>query len=85
MTVIKGESGVANNVVNVAAAKIYPNPTTGIINIETTENIVSIKVYNTTGALVLESSETTIDLGDLASGLYFVKVNDMESVKIIKK
>ena len=54
-------------------------------NIETTENIVSIKVYNTTGALVLESSETTIDLGDLASGLYFVKVNDMESVKIIKK
>ncbi len=55
---------------------IYPNPTTDILNIELKENLTLEKVliYNTTGQLVKETTEKTINLSSFAKGIYNVQV-----------
>ncbi|MFR0835433.1 MAG: T9SS type A sorting domain-containing protein [Barnesiella sp.] len=47
-------------------------------------------MYNLAGALVAKKANvnamsTTIDLNDLVRGIYFVKVNNGNAVKVIKK
>jgi PKD repeat protein len=60
--------------------KIYPNPTTGFISIETDENSDSYQaeIYSISGKLVkaqsLPEDNSTVDLSDLPSGLFLVKI-----------
>ncbi|HOG20547.1 MAG TPA: T9SS type A sorting domain-containing protein, partial [Salinivirgaceae bacterium] len=63
---------------------VYPNPTTGLVNIIVPggdENI-HISLYNYNGALLLEyrhdPSNTIIDLSQYASGLYMLKISNGE-------
>lgn len=55
---------------------IYPNPTTEILNIELDNNLILEKVliYNTSGQLVKETSEKTINVSAFAKGMYNVQV-----------
>jgi len=56
--------------------QIYPNPTNGVFNIYCKYNIVSVEIYNITGALVLRTLDTqNIDLTENASGIYFININ----------
>ena len=60
---------------------IYPNPTTGLLNIDGDFNEeTSVRIFNNIGQVVL-SLETfndfTIDLSDLQKGLYFVKLSSV--------
>jgi len=69
---------------------VYPNPTTGILNIETETTITQIEIYNQLGQLVLSNSNiNTIDVSELSQGLYFCKIKDengnTSTQKIIKK
>ena len=63
---------------------LYPNPTNGILNIQTTYNPDLIKIYSIQDILVKETQESSIDVSNLASGLYFVKVST-QGKSIIKK
>ncbi len=64
---------------------IYPNPTTGNLFIES-EKQISIAIYNQLGQLLLNKqiteSKTQIDLSSFSKGLYFIKINDGEKVKV---
>ena len=56
---------------------LYPNPTNGILNIEgDTSKIQSIAIYNIVGQHVktISNQFKTIDIGNLESGLYLLKV-----------
>jgi len=74
--------------------QIYPNPTNGILNIETIEPI-TFSIFNILGQSVklngvLENSEKkTINLSHLPDGIYIFKAQDnnknSKSFKIIKK
>ncbi|MEG2217926.1 MAG: T9SS type A sorting domain-containing protein [Muribaculaceae bacterium] len=64
---------------------VAPNPTTGIINITAPEEIINVSIFSTSGAKVIDSNEATIDLSDIAPGMYFVKVNNLKAVRVIKK
>ena len=80
-------TGIENTV---SISRISPNPTTGIITISAQTTIETIEIYNIAGSLVMRQAHvgtTTIslDLSDLADGMYFVKVNDGKAVKVIKK
>lgn len=78
-------SSVEDNMGDSDKVVVYPNPTSGNININSPEEIVVVRVFSSTGALVGEFNESSIDLSNLASGTYFVKVNDRKPVIIIKK
>jgi len=55
--------------------EIYPNPSNGIININTDIDINNITVYDLTGKIVehLNNFTTTIDLSNLKTGIYIIK------------
>ena len=70
----------------------YPNPVKNYLTISSHFKINSYQIYNVLGSLVAEGNSfgktTTIDMTELNSGLYFVKVvsNNMQStLKIAKK
>ena len=62
---------------NAIQAKIYPNPTSGLVTIEC-ENMLSVSVYNTLGQCVLQQEvtghQTTVGLQDRPEGLYLLRV-----------
>ena len=71
---------------------IYPNPTTGLLNVFGNFNEeTSVKIINNIGQVVLSLktlNNLTIDLSDLKKGLYFVKlksVNESITRSIIVK
>ena len=73
--------------------QLYPNPTSGTINISGLETGGKIEVFNLTGSAVkkleVQRSIETISLSDQPSGLYFIVVSSTDkklgSYKIVKE
>ncbi|MCR9182044.1 MAG: T9SS type A sorting domain-containing protein [Flavobacteriaceae bacterium] len=61
------------------AVLIYPNPTSGILNVQTKNNL-NITIFDLTGKQVFNTTDVSngnqIDLSALNTGLYLVKMND---------
>lgn len=56
--------------------KTYPNPTTGLINIKGANN-ANIAIYNISGSVLANYnnfSGSQLDLSDMDTGIYFIKV-----------
>jgi hypothetical protein len=69
--------------------KVYPNPTSGLLHIDSDQAIEKIEVYDLLGREVIASgSETEVDLSTLSSGVYLVKVhleNEVHVRKVLKE
>ena len=69
---------------------LYPNPTSGVINIKMSDykNVDLVQIVDLVGGVVktmnVKQEMSTIDLTDLATGLYFVKVTSGNTTKIQK-
>lgn len=70
---------------NNLAVVIAPNPASDFLNIETTLTLKSVEVYNMQGQKVLESNQKQINIADLTSGMYMVKIQDMNNHQMTKK
>lgn len=66
-------------------SKVYPNPVKNILNIDHPTSNPKYKVYDVSGKLLLSGSGLKVDVNKLSSGVYFVKVEDLKSIKIIKE
>jgi hypothetical protein len=70
---------------------ISPNPTNGLLNISfnTLPQNTKIELYNNIGALVLtevmSNRNNTINVSELSSGIYFMKVLEGNNVVAVKK
>jgi hypothetical protein len=64
---------------------LYPNPATDILNIEMTNEIKSIEIYNIQGQKVMSSNQKQINISDLAAGLYMVRIQDVDNAIATKK
>lgn len=73
-----------NLVVNESEFKIYPNPVSNSLFVNSTSDIVRVGVYNILGKKVLETTAKKIDVHSLASGVYILKLEN-KSGKIVKK
>jgi hypothetical protein len=85
-TVLSSDSFTASKV------KLYPNPTSNVLNIESLGTIQTISVYNVLGQEVinkaLNSTSTSLDVSSLNSGIYVVKTvvdGVTSSTKFIKQ
>jgi len=65
--------------------KLYPNPVRDILNIEIENDIQSIEIYNIQGQKVLSSNQKQINVSDLATGMYMVRIQDTENNIATKK
>ena len=60
---------------NQNAFSVYPNPTSGDLNIDSPERIESIQVYNTVGQKLNHFTHSrNITLAHLTPGMYFIKI-----------
>ena len=83
---------LAINTFNSSVFNVYPNPVKDIINLSSDNNISNIKVYNLIGQEVItkliNSNQSQIDMSNLTSGTYILKIssdNEIKTIKIIKQ
>ncbi len=53
---------------------VYPNPTTGNLNIKTDLQIEEIEIYNAAGRFLQKENSTSFDLKIRSRGIYFLKI-----------
>jgi len=70
----------------------YPNPTANILNFTNSTKINSVKVFDISGKMVLQSNligSSNIDLSDLSKGLFILEItttnNEIFNSKILKQ
>jgi hypothetical protein len=72
---------------NTPGLKLYPNPTSGILQIESGKSVL-ITLADGLGRIALsgriKAGKTALDITHLANGIYFMKVEDGSSSKIFK-
>lgn len=85
-SVCTGTSGITDSV-NDIALEIYPNPSNGIVSIETDQTIESFELYDIHGRLLLENEviNNSLDLSFLQNGQYVIILltNDQHYAKRI--
>ena len=64
---------------NSLEVKLYPNPVRDILNIEIENDIQSVEIYNIQGQKVISSNQKQINISDLASGMYMVRIQDVDN------
>ena len=71
--------------------QVYPNPTQGFLTIASSDlPIKKISVFNYTGALIrelnnLETKSHQFDISSLSSGIYFMRIEDGNSISNVSK
>ena len=65
---------------------LYPNPTTGFVNITSNLSFDKIEVYTNLGQLITSfSGKNKINISNLSQGIYFVKIIDQENNFTVKR
>ena len=70
---------------------IYPNPTTGMVNISSSQAIETIEVFDVTGKLVLSHRNDShqkhieLDLSAFSNGIYFIQTHNQNAEKTLNK
>jgi hypothetical protein len=81
-------AGLETSVFN--EVKMYPNPTSGLLYIETSQEFQSYEVYNLIGQRLLSGSFTgSIDMKDISKGTYIIRLTtpngEVFTEKVIKE
>ncbi len=69
------ESLNVNNTTLSYKIKIYPNPASNIINIDSKIDINIIELFDALGKKILTTNQTIININTIQSGIYFLKIN----------
>jgi len=69
--------------------KCYPNPATDVINVQSVDALMSIRIFNISGQLVYEANSTgsnlqSIDVSSYKKGIYFMELNTKAETQQIK-
>ncbi|MCS3533113.1 T9SS type A sorting domain-containing protein [Chryseobacterium sp. JUb7] len=72
-----------------STAKVYPNPTSDLLNIESENTITSVEIYDFNGRLLKnvsseKSKKISIKISDLQSGTYTAKLKESKGEQNIK-
>ena len=66
-----------------STTKIYPNPTNGILNIETSKSIEKIEILNLLGSVISTfGNERLLDLSSYHDGIYLIRTTTDEGVEL---
>lgn len=85
-------SAISNETINEVTSVFYPNPSSGLVNIQSEylNEIKKIEIYSLMGRKVKEVNNiNNLDINDLTEGMYFAKItnhnNEVYSSRLIKK
>ncbi len=79
-----------NNLNEILAIEIYPNPNNGLFNVKilSKKDIVALSIFNIQGQIIYQNqlsgmrngSAIEMNLKNLSAGIYFIRINDGQSV-----
>ncbi len=89
-TIINIADGVGiNDNIKISEVKIYPNPSNGIISIESPIDNLSYNIINITGQTILSNEinnrKTTINLSSFEKGIYFIQLKHNGKIESTRK
>lgn len=68
---------------------VYPNPTSDILNIKSAEPVKAVIIYDNLGREVFKSALQSVNISNLNSGIYLVKIelanNATSAIKVVKR
>lgn len=87
LNTIQSPTGVKE--LNSSSFEVYPNPSNGLVNINSTETITKVTVVNILGETIRsissDSKQVMIDISDLKSNVYFLQITDAKNQTSIQK
>ena len=83
---LSADCSFSTNENTVASIMVYPVPASNLISIETAVNIVSTEIYDIAAKKIFsqENSQKLLDISQLASGQYFLKIHT-DSEVVVKR
>ncbi len=84
-------NAIQTNNAAVFEISIFPNPTQGLVNINTSDTAFDIAVYNTQGQCIIKQSMSynySLDLSNYPSGLYYLRVSkdkQQQTLRLVKE
>lgn len=86
LSIVIGDNPTGISEINNTKIKLYPNPASNELSIQSEEIIKEVLIYNSQGKLVKTETKNTIDVSDLAKGIYFVNINNaQQKISFIKE
>lgn len=76
---------VDNFEAQVSEFKIYPNPTSNVLNVKMNESFNKAEIFNIQGQKVLESNTKNLNVSNLSSGLYLIQIEATNGVTQTKR
>jgi hypothetical protein len=68
---------------------MFPNPANDILNIEMDKELQSLEIYTLQGQKVFSGNDKTIDIANLSTGMYIVRIQDVDGAiaaqRLVKK
>jgi len=69
---------------------MYPVPATGVLNLQMSDNISNVQIFNIVGRLVSEMNvagkqKTSLDVSDYSSGVYFIRFTGNDGSSFTRK
>ena len=77
--------GIDDPTAKTVAVKVWPNPTTGAVTVNTGDaKVLRIEVLDATGRTAMHADSQNIDLAGLNAGVYYIRVITQQGVSIQK-
>lgn len=67
------------------AFTLYPNPTDGIVNVQSETEISTVEAYNLAGQRIAESASAQINLSKANAGVYIIKISFADGTTAVEK
>ena len=64
---------------------IYPNPAINVVNIEVASELKSVEVYSLQGQKIMSTSSKELNISNLSSGVYMIRVEDANGAIATKR
>jgi hypothetical protein len=81
VNIVSAAAKIANTSKAITEIKLYPNPTTSILNVSSVSENTTFKVYNLLGQTVMNGklSNNSIDVSNFSAGVYILELTDNDT------
>ena len=84
VNIVSAAARIASTSKAITEIKLYPNPTTSILNVSSVSENATFKVYNLLGQTVINGklSNNSIDVSNFSAGVYILELTDKDTTTI---
>lgn len=74
-----------NKVEKQDTVKVHPNPVKNVLTIDYSNSNPKFKIYDVSGRILITGNGSKVEVSKLKKGIYFLKVENLKPIKIVKE